>query len=92
METWSFRPLANGNFAAIPVLYTSRRDSITQVKQLSNKFPDFRRAYSEDGIAPEEFDTFAPTVRTLRQFIEACHELDARVRDLMLPNPDLALS
>ncbi len=61
------------------------------VQELSNKFPDFRKAYSEDGIAPEEFDTFAPTVRTLRQFVEACHELDARVRDLMLPNPDLAI-
>jgi hypothetical protein len=36
----------------------------------------------------QEFDAFAPTVRTLRQFIEACHELAARVRDVMLPNPD----
>jgi len=58
------------------------------VRELSDKFPDFVRAYSENGLALDEFDTFAPTVRTLRQFIEACHELDARVRDLVLTNPD----
>jgi len=45
-----------------------------------------------DGLAPDEFDNFGPTARTLRQFIEACHELAARVRDIVLPNPDLALT
>lgn len=60
------------------------------VEELLHKFSDFRRAYNEDGMMLEEFDTFGPTVLTLRQFIEACHELDARVRDLMLPSPDLA--
>jgi transaldolase len=35
-----------------------------------------------------EFDTYGPTVRTLRQFLEATHELAVRVRDLLLPNPD----
>jgi transaldolase len=57
------------------------------VRQLLEHFPDFRRAYSEDGLSHEEFDTFAPTVRTLRQFIAACHDLDALVRDVMLPEP-----
>lgn len=61
------------------------------VSELSHKFPDFVRASTENGLTVEEFDTFAPTVRTLRQFIEACHELDARVRDLILPNPDSAV-
>jgi transaldolase len=60
------------------------------VEELSRKFPDFRRAYSEDGLSVEDFDTFAPTRRTLRQFITACHDLDALVRDFMLPNPDTA--
>jgi len=27
-------------------------------------------------------------VRTLRQFVGACADLDALVRDVMLPNPD----
>jgi len=57
------------------------------VKQLLAHFPDFRRAYSEDGLSEGEFDTFAPTVRTLRQFVAACTELDALVRDVMLPEP-----
>src|ERR1700681_825485 len=35
-------------------------------------FPDFRRAYSEDGLSVEEFDSYGPTRRTLRQFIGAC--------------------
>jgi transaldolase len=55
-----------------------------------NKFPDFRRAYEDHGLSREEFDSFPPTRRTLRQFIAACHDLDAQVRDLMLPNPDTA--
>jgi len=58
------------------------------VDELSRKFADFRRAYSENGLAIEEFDAFAPTRRTLRQFITACHDLDAVVRDILLTNPD----
>ncbi len=53
-----------------------------------NKFADFRRASTEEGIPRAEFDAFPPTLRTLRQFITACHDLDGQVRDLMLPNPD----
>jgi transaldolase len=60
------------------------------VDELSRKFADFRRAYAEDGIAIEDFDSFAPTRRTLRQFITACHDLDAVVRDVLIPNPDAA--
>ena len=58
------------------------------VEDLLRKFGDFRRAYSDGGISADEFDAFAPTRRTLRQFIAACHDLDAVVRDFMLPNPD----
>jgi transaldolase len=58
------------------------------VEELSRKFADFRRASSEGGIAIEEFDSFGPTRRTLRQFIAACHDLDGLVRDFMIPNPD----
>ena len=53
------------------------------------KFTDFRRASTEGGLSREEFDTFPPTRRTLRQFITACHELDGQIRELMLPNPDV---
>ena len=58
------------------------------VDELSRKFLDFRRAYSQNGLSLDEFDSFAPTRRTLRQFITACHDLDGVVRDAMLPNPD----
>lgn len=60
------------------------------VESLLRKFADFGRAYNEGGLAIDEFDTFGPTRRTLRQFIAACHELDGVVRDFMLPNPDTA--
>jgi transaldolase len=58
------------------------------VDELYKRFPDFRRAYTEGGLTPEEFDTFGATRRTLRQFIAACADLDAIVRDVMIPNPD----
>jgi transaldolase len=58
------------------------------VNDLVRKFPDFVRASTEGGIAIEDFDRFGPTTRTLRQFIEACHELEAQIREFMLPNPD----
>jgi transaldolase len=57
---------------------------------LSKKFTDFRRAYNEKGLSVEEFDAFGPSRRTLRQFIAACQDLDALVRDFMVPNPDVA--
>ena len=60
------------------------------VEELSRTFLDFCRAYDENGLTHEEFDTFGPTRRTLRQFIAACHDLEELVRDFLLPNPDVA--
>jgi transaldolase len=58
------------------------------VDTLLAKFPDFERAYTENGLTHEEFDTFGSTRRTLRQFITACAEMNGIVRDIILPNPD----
>jgi transaldolase len=58
------------------------------VDELLLKFPDFQRAYAEEGLSMDEFDSFGSTRRTLRQFIAACHELPAIIRDRMIPNPD----
>jgi transaldolase len=58
------------------------------VETLLAKFPDFGRAYNENGLSLDEFDSFAPTRRTLRQFIHACYEVDALVLDCVVPNPD----
>jgi transaldolase len=58
------------------------------IDQLLAHFSDFRRAYSEDGLTVEEFDRFGATRRTLRQFCAACGDLNAFVRDVIIPNPD----
>ncbi len=59
------------------------------LETLLEKFPDFRRAYEPDGLSVAEFDTFGPTVRTLRTFIASYRDLTAVIRDAMLPNPDV---
>jgi transaldolase len=58
------------------------------VDELLRKFDDFRQAYTEDGLTLAEFDGFGASRRTLRQFIAACTDLDALVRDFMIPSPD----
>jgi transaldolase len=58
--------------------------------ELSKQFADFRRANTEQGLSIEEFDSFGPTRRTLRQFISAVHDLDGVVRDILIPDPDMA--
>ena len=57
------------------------------VARLLAKFPDFGRAYREDGLTVDEFDSYPPTVRTLRQFVAATTDLAVLVRDVMLPEP-----
>ena len=58
------------------------------VETLHRRFEDFRRAYDADGMRIDEFDDFAPTRRTLRQFLAACDDLSVLVRDIMIANPD----
>ena len=59
------------------------------VDELLTKIPDFRRAYEPDGLAVEQFDTFGPTVRTLRGFIASYWDLVRTVDEILLPNPDV---
>lgn len=54
---------------------------IEQLRRIS----DFNRAYEVDGMTVEEFETFGPTVRTLRQFLGADEQLDQLVRDIIVP-------
>src|ERR1700728_3530515 len=58
------------------------------VDTLLSKFPDFERAYTENGLTPAEFNTFGSTRRTLRKFISAVVEMHSIVRDIILPHPD----
>lgn len=57
------------------------------VNGLLAHFEDFRRAYTEHGLSVEEFDSFGATRNTLRQFCAACGDLNAFVRDVMIPDP-----
>jgi transaldolase len=60
------------------------------VDELYSHFPDFRKTYDEDGMTVEEFDTYGPTVRTLRGFTASYYELIGVIRDgFLLPNPDV---
>lgn len=58
------------------------------VEDLYDNFAEFRKAYDEDGLTQEEFSSYGATVRTLRQFLAANNELEAFVRDVLLPDPD----
>lgn len=58
------------------------------VDDLHVRFEDFRRAYDDRALAVEAFDDYAPSRRTLRQFLAAGAELSQVVRDILLPNPD----
>jgi transaldolase len=58
------------------------------VAALTHHFADFGRAYTENGISVDDFDTFGATLRTLRQFLAAGTELNGVIRDALTPNPD----
>lgn len=51
---------------------------------LRRKFPEFRRAYDEDGLRPEEFVRYGATIHTLNQFIGGYQDLLGFVRERML--------
>ena len=57
------------------------------IDELTRRLPEFSRAYEPDGMTPEEFETFGATRRTLRQFLDANNQLEALVRDLLIPAP-----
>ncbi len=59
------------------------------IDDLQRRIPDFVRAYEPDGMVPAEFEGFGATARTLRGFVSSYHDLQAVVRDIVLPNPDV---
>lgn len=69
--------------------FVPRMDHAVEEKYLEQlrRIPDFNRAYEEDGMTIEEFDDFGPTRKTLRQFLQADADLDALVRDIIVPAP-----
>ena len=59
------------------------------LEQLLLHIPDFRRAYEPEGMAVGAFDSFGPTVRTLRAFIASYWDLVRSIDEILLPNPDI---
>lgn len=59
------------------------------IEDLRRRIPDFNRAYEPDGLAPEEFEGFGASARTLRAFVKSYHDLQGAIRDLVLPDPDV---
>ncbi len=58
-----------------------------EVMATLRSIPEFVRAYEVDGLTPDEFDTFGATRKTLRQFLAADADLDALVREVLVPAP-----
>ena len=59
------------------------------IADLYERIPDFRRAYEPDGMLPDEFEAYGASARTLRTFVKSYHDLQAAIRDLVLPDPDV---
>lgn len=59
------------------------------VDDLYRRFADFRRAYDDDGLDLADFEDYPPTRRTLRQFLAAVADINALVRDVLVPDPDV---
>jgi transaldolase len=54
------------------------------VDSLCTRFADFRAAYDEGGLRPEQFVRYGASVHTLNQFIGGYNDLLALVRERML--------
>lgn len=54
------------------------------VETLRRKFPDFVRAYDEEGMRPEDFAGYGASAHTLRQFLGGYQQLVEWVRERML--------
>ena len=84
-SAWQKR-LAASDIAVQPRIDTPVDPAV--IDDLYRRFEDFRRAYDADGLRVEQFDGYAPTRRTLRQFLAAGDDLRRLVRDVLIPNPD----
>ena len=54
------------------------------IAELQLKFVDFGRAFEPDGMEVSEFESFGPTVTTVRQFLGGSAELAGIVRERIL--------
>ena len=54
------------------------------IGELEEKFIDFKRAYNENGMTVDEFDSYPATVATLKQFCQATTDLILKIRTQLL--------
>jgi transaldolase len=59
------------------------------ITELEKKFPDFRKAYDEKGMRPDEFEHYGATRRTLLSFISGYADFLALIRSIMISDPDI---
>jgi transaldolase len=74
-------------FNASDIDITARLDEPVDARvleALQARFKEFRRAYEEDGLRPEEFVHYGATIHTLNQFIGGYQDLLGFVRERML--------
>jgi transaldolase len=75
----------DNNLDLVPRMDVPVEDHI--LSTLLARIPQFRQAYEPDGLTVAEFDTFGATAKTLRQFLDADAQLDALVRNVLIPAP-----
>jgi len=51
------------------------------IEELSEKLPDFKRAYYEDGLKPPEYKNFAPLQRFRNSFLKGWAHLRAEIKE-----------
>jgi len=86
---YKYQVLFNGS--DLQIKNTAEIDADPEMIAIMKKnFPDFVKAYEADGMTIDEFDTYGAVQRTLRQFIGGYESLLAIIRDIMIPNPDVA--
>ncbi|WP_194409609.1 transaldolase family protein [Microbacterium cremeum] len=78
---WQHRIDANG----IPARDRIAEPVPTAVLDELHSLSEFRRAYDVDGLRAGEFADFGAARNTLRQFLDADAQLDALVRDVIVP-------
>ncbi len=59
------------------------------VRELSERCPEFVKAYEPEGLAVDEFAAYGATARTLRSFVSSYWELVGTIDDLLIPDPDV---
>ncbi|NIA31812.1 MAG: transaldolase, partial [Actinobacteria bacterium] len=74
----------NGSAETIVTDAIERPEPENKIMKLQKHFPDFNRAYEENGMKVEDFVKFGSSRKTLRQFIYGYEELLGFVRKCML--------